>query len=99
MSTASLPSYVPPTNNPAPSYSYEPQESEQILAVADSNVRHRPLGTFVKQSKNGQFVLRLSGQQADAALPSYGLNTIIEGVVEVTKTDGITRVEVKVRSL
>ena len=99
MSTASLPSYIPPTNNPAPSSSYEPQESEQILAVADSSVRHRPTGTFVKQSKNGQLILRLSGQQTDATVPSYGINTMVEGVVEVTRTDGITRVEVKVRSL
>ncbi|KAG5645981.1 hypothetical protein DXG03_004582 [Asterophora parasitica] len=95
MSTTSLPSYIAPSLNRAPSYSAEPQEAEQRLALVD-RLRPRPTGNFVKQSKNGDARLRLTAQEADATLPTYGSQGSVEGVVELSKLDNIVNVEVKV---
>ena len=76
-----------------PSYQFEPRAAEQRLAHRD---RFRPAGDFVKNSKSGEVVLRLSGQSDSASLPSYGRGAAIDGIVELTRTDNVQNVEVKV---
>ncbi|TEB30683.1 hypothetical protein FA13DRAFT_527112 [Coprinellus micaceus] len=95
MSTTSLPSYVAPSVNRVPSYSREPAAHEQRLALSERNPG-RPSGSFVKQSKKGDFVLQLYGQDEDSSLPVYGTGSIVDGVVEVLRSDTITRIEVKI---
>lgn len=95
MSTASLPSYVAPSFDRTPSYSAEPHEYEQRIALAD-RLRPRPSGNFVKESKNGGVKLRLSAQEDNLALPVYGSGGRVEGTVELTKPSSVGSVEVKV---
>jgi len=96
MSTISLPSYIAPSVHSTPSYSAEPHHYEQRLAFADRN-RPRPSGDFIKESKGAGIRLRLSAQEENATLPVYGSSDTVKGVVELSKTTGITRVEVQVR--
>ncbi|TFK52174.1 hypothetical protein OE88DRAFT_1368232 [Heliocybe sulcata] len=96
MSTASLPSYSPaPEFFQTPVYTAHPQPHEQRIALA-SGLRSSPRGDFVKQSRIGGVGLRLLQQDDDADLPEYGCGSTVEGVVNVTKTDGVQSVEVKV---
>lgn len=95
MSTTSLPNYVPSFSR-IPSYSAEPQEYEQRLAL--NRPAPRPVGDFVKQSKGGNVSLRLFAQEDNVSLPVYGSGAAVEGAINFTKTDGVTAVEVKVRS-
>ncbi|EDR13768.1 uncharacterized protein LACBIDRAFT_292561 [Laccaria bicolor S238N-H82] len=95
MSTNSLPSYLSPSLNRVPSYSAEPHDYERRLALAD-RLRPRPSGSFVKESKNGDARLRLSAQEDNISLPIYGSRGVVEGTVELSKTDGIQSVEVKI---
>ncbi|KAF6755930.1 hypothetical protein DFP72DRAFT_989989 [Ephemerocybe angulata] len=81
MSTTSLPAYVATSDNRAPTYSYEPAAHEQ---------------RFVKQSKSGHISLRLTGQEEDVTVPVYVSNSIVEGSVELSRTEGITRIELKI---
>ncbi|RDX42625.1 hypothetical protein OH76DRAFT_1458709 [Lentinus brumalis] len=93
MSTSSLPSYVAPPAFPrTPSYSAEPQAFEQRLAL--NRPARRPSGNFVKQAKN--VGLRLFAQEDNATLPTYGCGAAVEGEVSLSKTDGVTAVEVKI---
>ena len=99
MSTTSLPRYVapfPPPLSPTfsrtPSYTAEPQAFEQRLAL--NRPAPRPRGNFVKQAKN--VTLRLFAQEDNASLPIYGCGAAVEGEVGLSKTDGVTAVEVKV---
>lgn len=94
MSTASLPSYIAPSLNRIPAYTAEPQAFEQRIALGD-RLHPRPAGSFVKQSKSGDMVLRLSAQNENT-LPVYGSGGCLEGTVELTKTDGVRSVEIKV---
>lgn len=89
MSTASLPSY-----ERTPSYSTEPHRDERRIAVAD---RQRS-GSFVKQSKGGNVILCLNGQEDNVQQPVYGLGQV-EGTVDLPKTDKIESVELKVNNL
>ena len=95
MSTASLPSYTAPSLGHIPTYTAEPQEFEQRLALSDR--RRRPFGNFTKQSKSGDVKLSLTGQEANAELPVYGSTATVDGTIELSKTDGATSVEVKVQ--
>ncbi|KAG6840541.1 hypothetical protein C0991_005901 [Blastosporella zonata] len=95
MSTNSLPSYAAPAFFQTPSYSAEPQQSEHRIALAD-RFHPRPNGDFVKKSKNGDARLRLTAQENNGALPTYGTQGRIQGVVELAKTDNVFRVEVKI---
>ncbi|KAH9480633.1 hypothetical protein JR316_0007233 [Psilocybe cubensis] len=95
MSTVSLPSYIAPSVHRAPSYSAEPNQYEQRLAFVD-RLRARPSSDFVKESKGGGVRLRLSAQDDNASLPVYGLSDVVEGTVELTKTEAVTCVEVKI---
>ncbi|CAA7262955.1 unnamed protein product [Cyclocybe aegerita] len=95
MSTASLPSYVAPSVNRIPSYSAEPHNHEQRIALAD-RLRPRPSGTFIKESKGGGVRLRLNAQEDNAPLPIYGAGSQVEGYVDLSKLEGITSVEVKI---
>ncbi|PPQ92855.1 hypothetical protein CVT25_004343 [Psilocybe cyanescens] len=95
MSTASLPSYIAPSLHNTPSYSAEPHQYEQRLAFAD-RARPRPSGDFVKESKGGGVRLRLTAQDDNATLPIYGSSDAVEGTVELTKTEAVTSVEVKI---
>lgn len=95
MSSTSPPSYAAPSVNRVPSYSREPAAHEQRLALSERNPG-RPSGSFVKQSKKGDIVLRLSGQEGGASVPSYGASGTVDGAVEISRQDGIARVEVKV---
>ncbi|KAJ3504111.1 hypothetical protein NLJ89_g8111 [Agrocybe chaxingu] len=95
MSTASLPSYVAPSVNRIPSYSAEPHDHEQRIALAD-RLRPRPSGTFIKELKGGGVRLRLTMQEDNAPLPIYGSGSQVEGYVDLSKLEGITSVEVKI---
>ncbi|PPQ75815.1 hypothetical protein CVT24_002677 [Panaeolus cyanescens] len=96
MSTLSLSSYAPPSINATPAYTAEPQDFEQRIALAD-RLRPRPAGNFIiKNSKKGEVTLRLNAQEEDAVLPVYGSGGLVEGAVELAKTDGVTSVEVKI---
>jgi hypothetical protein len=97
MSAVSLPSYVDHTNplNRTPSYSLEPHDYERRIALAD-RLHPRPSGNFVKESKGGNVRLRLTAQEDNVELPVYGLRDHVSGTVELSKTEGITSVEVKV---
>lgn len=94
MSTASLRSDVPLLYG-TPAYTEEPQECEQRLALGE-RVRHRPSGNFIKQSRNGGVKLCLTAQEANVDSPVYGSGAHVEGTVELTKTGGVTSVEVKI---
>jgi len=98
MSTSSLPSYLTPLLNRTPSYATENYDHEQHVPLAD-RLRPRSLGAFVKQSRGGNAFLRLSAQEDDISLPVYGSGSLVEGTVELTKTEGVTSVEVKVGKL
>ncbi|KAJ7653481.1 hypothetical protein B0H17DRAFT_1100695 [Mycena rosella] len=98
MSTASLPSYIAPLQpsySRAPSYSVQPGLFEQRLAL-NARTLPRPTGNFVKSSKGGDAKLRLSAQQDEIDLPVYGAGGVVEGTVELAKTDNISTVEVEV---
>ncbi|KAJ7490309.1 hypothetical protein B0H11DRAFT_2010012 [Mycena galericulata] len=97
MSTASLPSYaVPlgPSFSRTPSYSAEPGLFEERLAL-NTRLPHYT-GSFVKSSKSGDATLRLTAQQDKIDLPVYGSGGVVEGTVELTKTEDISNVEVKI---
>lgn len=97
MSTASLPPYVaPPDFVRTPSYTVEPRDYEQRLALGH-DTRYRPSGHFIKESKGRVARLCLSAQEDNAALPVYGSSSSVEGTVEISKPEGIQSVEVKVR--
>ncbi|KAL5487965.1 hypothetical protein ACEPAI_6073 [Sanghuangporus weigelae] len=83
MSTASL-----------PSYHFAPRDTEHLLASRP--IVRRPQGNFVKNSRSGGVVLRLSNQQDDATLPEYGRGGILEGTVELKNPESIQSVEVKI---
>lgn len=98
MSTANLPNYESELANPlnrAPSYSVEPNDFERRIALAD-RLRTRPTGTFVKESKGGGVRLRLKAQEDNIQLPVYGVADHVSGTVELSKTESVTCVEVKV---
>ncbi|KAF9806952.1 hypothetical protein IEO21_08442 [Rhodonia placenta] len=94
MSTSSLPGYRPPSVNPTPTYSAEPQAYEQRLAL--NRLRQRPSTDFVKQSRSGGVSLRLVEQDDNITLPVYGCGDSVEGSIVVAKPDGVTSVEVKI---
>jgi len=98
MSTAALPSYpVPlqPSFSRTPSYSAEPGLYEQRLAL---NARSLPqaTGNFIKSSKSGNAKLRLTAQENNIDLPVYGTGGVVEGTVELSKTENISTVELTV---
>lgn len=92
MSTTSLPNYIAPTFSRTPSYTAEPQEYEQRIALN----RARPSSDFVKQNKQNGFSLRLVAQGENGLLPVYGCAATVDGYVDVIKPDGVTAVEVKI---
>jgi hypothetical protein len=94
MSTLSLPSYVAPSLSRTPSYTAEPQQYEQRLAL--NVLRPRPSGEYTKTSKGGGITLRLFGQQSGITSPVYGFGAPIDGVVDIARTEGVNAVEVKV---
>ncbi|KAJ3934277.1 MAG: hypothetical protein NXY57DRAFT_890494 [Lentinula lateritia] len=94
MSTASLPSYyLAPNLSRTPAYTEEPQEHEQRIALSD-RLRSRNSGTFVKQSRNGEARLTLNAQ--NGPIPTYGSGGIIDGTIEIAKTENITSIDIKV---
>ncbi|KAJ7368594.1 hypothetical protein DFH08DRAFT_831772 [Mycena albidolilacea] len=98
MSTAHLPSYAAPLQpsfSRTPSYSAEPGIYEQRLAL---NARSLPqaTGNFTKSSRSGNAKLRLIAQENNIDLPVYGSGGIVEGTVELTKTENISTVELRV---
>ena len=95
MSTLSLPTYFGPFPlSRAPSYTAETRN-------ALVNARGRGYGplsrSFIKESKSGGVILRLSGQEDNVVLPVYGNR--VEGSVELSKTDVVESVELKVYEL
>ncbi|KAH7876132.1 uncharacterized protein C8R40DRAFT_1169780 [Lentinula edodes] len=94
MSTASLPSYyLAPNLSHTPAYTEEPQEHEQRIALSD-RLRSRNSGTFVKQSRNGEARLTLNAQ--NGPIPTYGSGGIIDGTIDIAKTENITSIDIKV---
>jgi len=102
MSTTSLsPSYtaqdrLPPAR--APSYTAEPLDYEQRIAIVDP-LRRQTLGRFTKEAKHGEARLSLDAQDQNAALPTYGISSTVEGVVEMLKVADVSSVEIKVRPI
>ncbi|KAJ7228380.1 hypothetical protein GGX14DRAFT_692431 [Mycena pura] len=94
MSTASL---LPlrPSYSRTPSYSVEPGIYEQRLALNNRRLPQRT-GNFTKSSKNGDATLRLTAQEDKIELPVYGSGGVVEGIVELAKTEHVSNVEVKV---
>ena len=78
----------------SPSYSLEPHEYEQRLAMA-GRARPRPVGNVVKSSKSGDVRLTLRAQESDATAV-YGRQSAIEGAVELSKSENVKSVEIKV---
>ncbi len=91
------PSVPPPSFSRTPSYSAEPQAHEQRLAL-NPRLRPRPSGEFTKHSKAGGLSLRFLGQEENIAAPVYGIEDVIEGIVDIAKTDNVQAVDVKVSS-
>jgi hypothetical protein len=83
----------------APSYTEEPLEDEQRIALND-RLRVRPAGTFVKYSKHGHTRLRLTAQENGVAIPVYSTGESVKGTVELDdeKVERVDRVEVKVHA-
>ncbi|KLO10909.1 hypothetical protein SCHPADRAFT_906442 [Schizopora paradoxa] len=79
-----------------PTYHREPNASEQRLAQ-HLQPGPRPVGNFVKTSRNGGIAIRLHGQDSNASMPIYGRGATVEGVVELNgkNMDTIQGVEVK----
>ncbi|KAI0337486.1 hypothetical protein BDW22DRAFT_1363973 [Trametopsis cervina] len=101
MSTPSLPSYVaaaPPSFSRTPSYTAEPQAYEQRLAH-NPRLRPRLSGEFTKASKNGGLALRFLSQEEHVALPVYGISDVVDGIVDIAKTDGVHSVDVKIKGV
>jgi len=86
-----------PSLHRAPSYTAEPLESEQRIAINDRS-RPRPTGTFVKQSKHGHARLKLLAQEDGVAMPVYGLSGLVQGIVELDdeKAENVDSIEVKI---
>ncbi|KAJ7639086.1 hypothetical protein FB45DRAFT_1001079 [Roridomyces roridus] len=102
MSTAALPNFpysdlppLQPSFSRTPSYTAEPRTHEQRIAL-NARLLPRPTGTFVKSSKNGDVTLRLTAQKDNIELPVYGCGSLVEGIVELAKTDNVSTVEVKI---
>ncbi|KAF7375366.1 hypothetical protein MSAN_00424100 [Mycena sanguinolenta] len=100
MATPRLPSYASYGDERlevlrSPSYSAEPGLHEQRLAL-NARSLPQPTGNFVKVSKHGGITLRLLSQEDDVDLPVYSSGAIVEGTVELSKTDSISSVDFKV---
>ncbi len=101
MSTQSLLGYDDiPSLHRAPSYTAEPLENEQRIALND-RLRPPPTGSFVKHSKHGHARLKLLAQEDGIATPVYGLSGLVQGTVELDpeKAENVDSVEVKVSSI
>ena len=96
MSTSSLPAYTARQGLQSHSYSAEPRYHEQRLALSRRIPAARPSGEFVKESKSRGIRLRLFAQREGVELPIYASGTSIVGTIELSKTEGVTSVEVKV---
>ncbi|KAJ7682525.1 hypothetical protein DFH06DRAFT_1161406 [Mycena polygramma] len=97
MATASPPTYrIQSSFSRTPSYSAEPGDYEQRIALNARSLGPQATGQFIKSSKNGHAKLRLTAQQDNLDLPVYGQGGVVEGTVELTKTDNISTVEVTV---
>ncbi|KAJ7923323.1 hypothetical protein B0H13DRAFT_1980393 [Mycena leptocephala] len=82
MATAHLPSYAEPFDSfsRTPSYSAEPGSMNSLSQIL----------------KHGDVKLRLAAQEDKLDLPVYGAGSVVEGIVELTKIDSISSVEIKV---
>lgn len=85
----------PPSSPLSPAYTATPQVHECRLAFDPRLRPNRPPRLFVKQTKNGNLSLRLIDQDDRTPLPVYGLGASVQGTVEISKTEGITSVEVQ----
>jgi hypothetical protein len=93
-------SFVPPcysaeSAQSIPSYSSEPLAGERRLEHSPP-VAHRPIPTGIFTKDNGRVSLLLTQQEDGAALPTYGRNSIIRGVVFPKDTEDVFAVTVKV---
>ncbi|KAF7339029.1 Kinase-like protein [Mycena venus] len=70
-------------------------DDEQCRAIY---VRSLPqaTGTFIVTSSNDNVKLHLTAQEDKIELPVYGTGGVLAGIVELTKTENISSVEVKV---
>ena len=100
MATPRLPSYASYGDERlevlrTPSYSAEPGLHKQRLAL-NARSLPQPTGNFVKESKHGGITLRLLGQEDNVDLPVYSSGAVVEGTVELSKTDSVSSVDFKV---
>ncbi|EIM85917.1 uncharacterized protein STEHIDRAFT_157447 [Stereum hirsutum FP-91666 SS1] len=103
MSTASLPSYSPPSPLPrTPSYTAEPLSDERRLTQGRLPIRRvrPPVADVVKQNKSGTISLRLTqAQRIEGDNPVYGARGPVEGTVELSRTDGVVYVAAKIEGV
>lgn len=84
---------------PAPPYSADPQPSERRLNISPrSSQRYLTRGNVIVEHKHATVVFQNQG--SDRKTPSFGANSLIDGVVSAHgERDSITRVDFKVRLL
>ncbi|KAJ7167779.1 hypothetical protein C8R46DRAFT_1094112 [Mycena filopes] len=89
MSSPTLPAHPGPLKAPV----YTVRDEHKLSAL--SKLFPVAAGVFTKHG-SGKVALHLSAQHAGIDLPVYGVAGVVEGAVEILKTDYITAVEVKV---
>lgn len=95
--TATPPSYSPSTATP--SYSHQPRENEERLAITARNgARANSLtGTFsTNDGKMGCITLQLNYQEEGASVPCFGRNSIINGRIGIVGPKHVQQVQVEV---
>jgi hypothetical protein len=99
MSTSSLPSYLPFEGlTTVPQYSATLHQPERRFSFHDL-LSSRLEGDWVKYSKGKSVCLLLIVEQDADGLPMYGCGDSIEGLVDVTKSDHVHSVELKVSTI
>ncbi|EIN12569.1 hypothetical protein PUNSTDRAFT_81850 [Punctularia strigosozonata HHB-11173 SS5] len=91
------PSYV--SRSTAPHYSVDPASGEHRLALNPRPGQHEAAsgrGVYVKE--NGKIRVVLRNQEPDAPVPTYGLNSIIGGEVQLVKDSNVVEVTVQLEA-
>ncbi|KAJ7692477.1 hypothetical protein B0H17DRAFT_934086 [Mycena rosella] len=78
-----LPAYTPPAV--VPSYSAEPGNDERLIERAPHSTAQRATGNYIK--KTGRDTVVLTGQDANAEMPTYGRQARITGFLGMDDRD------------
>lgn len=80
-----------------PLYSPEPSAGERRLDhTAQRGTAQRPTHSGVRTRGNARMSIILTDQDDGAALPTYGRNDAVKGMLHLKDTKDVTRVSVKV---